>query len=201
VIAYAFPCARHPEWFDTGKTRETKAARKALRICETCPAKLSCRRAGREGREWGIWGGETQSERWAALGITEADIIPPDCGNEMAYRRHKELGETCEPCRLAHNARQQAYKEAAAERKRKEKAEADARRAEEQKQFAEIPGSRINPFHAPLRPICGSERGYRAHFKKAELQLAPHPECTCREAHRALRATERAVQKEAKAAA
>jgi hypothetical protein len=201
VSAYAFPCAVKPELFDTGKGRETKAARKALRICATCPAMEACRRAGREGREWGIWGGETQGERFEALGITEEDLLPPDCETEMAYRRHKEAGEECEPCRLAHNARQQAYAEAAKERKRKEKEEAAARRAEEQKQYEEIPGSRRNPFHAPLRPICGTERGYRYHFKKAELQLAPHPECTCREAHRERRATERAVKKEAKAAA
>lgn len=201
MTAYAFPCAAKPELFDTGKTRETKAARKALRICETCPVKLACRRAGREGREWGIWGGETQGERWAALGITEADLLPPDCETEMAYRRHKDVGEKCEPCRLAHNARQQAYKEAAEERRRKEKAAAAAKRAEEQKQFTEIPDSRVNPFHAPLRLACGSERGYRYHYNKNELQLKPHPECTCREAHRTLRATERAVQKEAKAAA
>lgn len=193
-----FPCSTRPEWFDTGKGRETKAARKALRICDTCPAMLACRRAGREGREWGIWGGETQGERWAALGITEADILPPDCETEMAYRRHKDAGEECEPCRLAHNARQQAYAEAAAERKRKEKAAAAARRAEEQKQYQEVPGSRINDFHSPLRPICGSERGYRYHFKKSELQLAPHPDCTCREAHRLHRAGER---QEAKVAA
>jgi hypothetical protein len=196
-----FPCSRNPRLFDTGLGRDHKAARKALRICDNCPFQESCRRVGREGREFGVWGGETQPERFEALGITEADILPPDCETEMAYRRHRDAGEECEPCRLAHNARQQAYKEAADERKRKEKEEAAARKAEEQRQFEEIPGSRINLFHAPLRPVCGTERGYRAHFKKNELQLKPHPDCTCREAHRTKRATERAVKKEAKAAA
>jgi hypothetical protein len=201
VTAYAFPCAVKPELFDTGKGRDTRVVRKALRICDTCPAMLACRKAGRDGREWGIWGGETQAERWGALGITEEDLLPPDCETEMAYRRHKDAGEECDPCRLAHNARQQAYKEAAEERKRKEKAAAAARRAEEQQQYEEIPGSRVSLFQAPLRPICGTERGYRAHFKKNELQLAPHPECTCREAHRVQRAAERASQKESKVAA
>lgn len=201
MTAYAFPCATHPEWFDTGKTRDTKAARKALRVCDTCPAMLACRKAGREGREWGIWGGETQGERFAALGITESDLIPPDCETEMAYRRHKELGEECEPCTEAHLERQRAYDAARRERKRKEKEAAAARRAEQEKAFAEIPGSRINPFHAPLREVCGSERGYRAHFKKGELQLAPHPDCTCKEAHRALRASERAAQRQSERAA
>lgn len=181
-----FPCSVKPELFDTGKGRDTKAARKALRICDTCPAMLACRRAGREGREFGIWGGETQPERFAALGITEADLLPPDCGNEMAYRRHLEAGEECETCREAHNARQKAYAEAA--------------RAKREEQYREIPGSRVSPFHAPLRPICGTESGYRYHYKRSELQLAQHPKCTCREAHSAFRAQERA-KKKAKVAA
>lgn len=189
MTAYAFPCALKPELFDTGKTRETKAARKALRICDTCPAMLACRRAGREGREWGIWGGETQSERWAALGITEADLIPPDCGTEQASARHRKLGEDCDECQAADEQRRQADDEAAEERRRK------------RQEYEEIPGSRINPFHAPLRTICGTFRGYRAHEKRAKLQLVPHPECTCKEACRLYRAEKRAAEKEAKAAA
>lgn len=182
-----FPCSVKPEWFDSGKGRDVKAVRKALRICSTCPAQLACRRAGREGREFGIWGGETQPERFSTLGITEADLLPPDCGNEQSYRHHKELGEECEECQDAHNARQRAYAEAARERKRKLDEE-----------ISEIPGSRVNPFHAPLRPVCGSERGYKLHMKKTELQLAMHPECTCRQAHAEHRAGQR---QEAKAAA
>jgi hypothetical protein len=187
VTAYAFPCARHPEWFDTGKTRDTKAARKALRICGTCPVQLACRRAGREGREWGIWGGETQSERWVALGITEDDALPQECGTEKALSRHKSLGETCETCET--------------EQAKREEAERPAREKDQYAEFKEIPGTRVNPFHAPLRPICGTERGYRAHLKRSELQFPPHPKCTCREARQALRAAERATMKKAKAAA
>lgn len=189
MTAYAFPCAVKPELFDTGKTRDTKAARKALRICETCPAILACRRAGREGREWGIWGGETQSERWAALGISEADVVPPPCGTEKASRRHQDMGEECEECRLADEKRQEAEDEAAEERRRK------------RQEFEEIPGSRVNPFHAPLRSVCGTFRGYRAHEKRSELQLAMHPQCTCKEACRLHRAAERAAKKEAKVTA
>ncbi len=184
MTAYAFPCARHPEWFDTGKGRETKAVRKALRICETCPVMLACRRAGREGREWGIWGGETQTERWTALGISEADLIPPPCGTEKASSRHRELGETCQTCLEAEEKRKQEADEAAEERRRK------------RKEFEEIPGSRVNPFHAPLRPVCGTYRGYRAHEKRGELRMAMHPECTCKEACRIYRAEKRAAEKD-----
>lgn len=187
MTAYAFPCAVKPELFDTGKRRETRAARKALRICATCPVQLACRRAGREGREFGIWGGETQAERWAALGITEDDALPQECGTKKALSRHKSLGETCEACEAA-----QAERDAAAKAAQEKSKKAD---------YEEIPESRINPFHSPLRPICGTERGYRAHLKRSELSLAPHPKCTCREARQALRAAERAKLKEAQAAA
>ena len=37
MTAYAFPCAKKPRLFDTGKTRDVKVVREALRICETCP--------------------------------------------------------------------------------------------------------------------------------------------------------------------
>lgn len=185
-----FPCSAHPDWFDTGKGREVKAVRKALRVCDTaCSVKLACRRAGRKGREFGIWGGETQAERFANLGITEEDVLPPECGTVKASRHHREAGEECEECALADEKRQQAEDEAAAERRRK------------RQEYEEIPGSRVNPHHAPLRTICGTYRGYRAHEKRSELRLAPHPDCTCKEACRRYRAEQRAAEKEVKAAA
>ncbi|PPS89511.1 WhiB family transcriptional regulator [Streptomyces sp. MH60] len=189
MTAYAFPCAAKPHLFGSGKGRSVKAVREALRICANCPVQPACRRAGREGHEFGIWGGETEPERFAYLGITEEDILPPECGTEKASRRHRELGEECEECTLADEKRQEAEDEAAAERRRK------------RQEYEEIPGSRINPHHAPLRTICGTFRGYRAHEKRTELRLDPHPDCTCREACRAYRAEQRATDKEAKAGA
>lgn len=38
----------------------------ALSLCATCPVRMSCREAGRERREIGVWGGETDEERAAA---------------------------------------------------------------------------------------------------------------------------------------
>ncbi|MEU9405644.1 WhiB family transcriptional regulator [Streptomyces sp. NPDC048281] len=187
MTAYAFPCAPHPDWFDTGKGRSNKAVRKALRVCDTCPARLACLRVGREGREFGIWGGETQPERWIALGIKESDALPQTCGTERALSRHKSLGESCETCEEEQTKREEAAK-AALQKSRLTDLE-------------EIPGSRVNPFHSPLRSICGTERGYRTHLKRSELQLPSHPQCTCREARQALRAAERAKLKETQAAA
>jgi hypothetical protein len=186
MTAYAFPCAAKPQLFGSGKGRSVKAVREALRICATCPVQPACRRAGRDGREFGIWGGETEPERWAALDITEDDALPQTCGTEAALSRHKSLGETCEQCNEAQQERDEA-----------EKAKKEANRQDRTK-FEEIPGSRVNAFHAPLRPICGTESGYRAHLKRAELQLQPHPDCTCRDARKALRAAQR---QEAKVAA
>ncbi|WP_164331333.1 WhiB family transcriptional regulator [Streptomyces sp. RLB1-9] len=190
MTAYAFPCAVKPELFDTGKGRNTRVVRKALRICDTCPVQLACRRAGREGREFGIWGGETQPERWAALGIVESDALPQECGTEKALSRHKSLGVTCETCEQEQSKRDEEAKAAKIASEKSQRTESE-----------EIPGSRVNPFHSPLRPICGTERGYRAHLRRSELQLPPHPQCTCREARQALRAAERALLKEAQVSA
>jgi hypothetical protein len=185
-----FPCSAQPKLFGTGKGREVKAVRQTLLICDTCPVRERCRRAGREGREFGIWGGETQPERWEALGITESDALPQTCGTEAALSRHKSYGETCETCEEAQQKREEDKRAAAASRTRQHR-----------DRYEEIPGSRINSFHAPLRPVCGTESGYRAHLKRSELQLQPHPECTCRDARKALRAKQRDDEKKAKVTA
>lgn len=53
-----------------GERPERRARREtqAKRVCATCPVRIHCRDAGREGREHGVWGGETEAER-AALGF------------------------------------------------------------------------------------------------------------------------------------
>lgn len=52
-----------------GERPERRARReiKAKRVCAACPVVLICRDKGREQREHGVWGGETEEER-AALG-------------------------------------------------------------------------------------------------------------------------------------
>lgn len=186
-----FPCSAQPKLFGTGKGREVKAVRRTLLICDTCPVMTRCRRAGREGREFGIWGGETQPERWEALGITESDALPQTCGTEAALSRHKSYGETCETCEEAQKTRDEEA----------QKAKISTQSRQHRNRYDEIPGSRINPHHAPLRPVCGTESGYRAHLKRSELQLQPHPDCTCREARKALRAQQRHDEKKAKVTA
>ena len=48
--------------------RRVRREAKAKRICATCPVRVVCRDTGREQREHGVWGGETESER-ASLGF------------------------------------------------------------------------------------------------------------------------------------
>lgn len=184
----AFPCSTAPSLFDSAGGPDDPDVHKAKALCHTCPAIFVCRQRGRDGREWGVWGGESQIERFAALGVTESDILPPECETEAAYRRHRDNGEDCEECRKAHNARQLAYtKEPHAARPKlsaKRQAERDAAQAA-------IEATRPSPEHSPLRPQCGTANGYKIHGKNGELRLIPHPDCTCRVAHAAKRMEER----------
>ena len=47
--------------------RRVRREAKAKRVCAVCPVRLICRDKGREQREHGVWGGETETER-AAFG-------------------------------------------------------------------------------------------------------------------------------------
>lgn len=69
-----------PEWFDEaickGQTdlfyqdynerpqARIKREQKALAICRQCPVIAQCRQYGRDNGEYGIWGGETEDERY-----------------------------------------------------------------------------------------------------------------------------------------
>ncbi|MFE0490179.1 WhiB family transcriptional regulator [Streptomyces griseoaurantiacus] len=177
-----FPCASRPGWFDTGKTRDTKVARKALRICDTCPAIEACRKAGREGREWGIWGGETQPERWAYLGI-ESPLPAPRCGTEAGYRRHLDLGQECKACRAAHQERGREYDKVRRARER------EARKNQPPK--TEI----------TVRPQCGTAQGYKWHLRNGETHLLNGSTCGCATTGRAAYSAKRAAEPRKKAAA
>lgn len=39
------------------------ASDEALLLCQRCPVKADCRSFAREGKEWGFWGGESESAR------------------------------------------------------------------------------------------------------------------------------------------
>ncbi|MFF4410171.1 WhiB family transcriptional regulator [Streptomyces sp. NPDC001404] len=54
------PCTRQPELWHSTKDPDKERARK---LCWRCPALRECRQAGREGREFGIWGGEDERDR------------------------------------------------------------------------------------------------------------------------------------------
>lgn len=52
------------------KTREQAA----ITICKTCPVMLQCRQFARENRELGVWGGETEDERYYGGFLNDPDV-------------------------------------------------------------------------------------------------------------------------------
>lgn len=46
----------------------------AVAICQGCPSILQCRQYARENNELGVWGGETEEERFAAGFLRNDDI-------------------------------------------------------------------------------------------------------------------------------
>jgi hypothetical protein len=175
------PCTENPVLFDTDEGPDAPAVQVAKRICRTCPTMFVCRDLGREGDEYGVWGGESRPERVRHL---IGPGHPEGCGTEVAFKRHLALEEECEECRDAHRARARVYDEARRKRKR-----------EEQKSKA------TNGLtHAPVRPECNTARGYKTHQKRGELRLIA--QCKCREAYAEDRKQQRqAAREKAKAAA
>ncbi|MFB7294052.1 WhiB family transcriptional regulator [Actinacidiphila glaucinigra] len=64
------PCSAHPylfhppgDAFSDSKPQGRTRISEARALCATCPACTSCRDWARETGEFGIWGGETDSER------------------------------------------------------------------------------------------------------------------------------------------
>lgn len=67
---------------DPGEKPQTRKVRedKAVAICKTCPVMYQCRQFARENRELGVWGGETEDERYFGGFLKDPDVV----------RRHKE---------------------------------------------------------------------------------------------------------------
>lgn len=80
----------------------------ARELCIECPIMLACRDQGRELRERGIWGGETDDER-AAAGYAPGpgQRERPDCGTEAGARWHRRR-ENSKPCRRCRTAERSA---------------------------------------------------------------------------------------------
>jgi hypothetical protein len=58
------PCSADPDlWFPAPGTGRSSQRRLALRICDACPVNRKCRQAGTSGDEYGIWGGESRTQR------------------------------------------------------------------------------------------------------------------------------------------
>lgn len=157
-----FPCVGSPRLFDSSSGPEDEDVEAAKAICHRCPAMARCRIQGREGRESGVWGGESEPERTqAGYGpqVLVEDI--PFCGTGAAINRHKLLGETCEVCLEADRARERRY---------------DAKRRTKVK--------------LSKRPHIGTAQGYKTHVKEGESSLSDV--CGCRTANAEARAEERA---------
>ncbi|MFD3998702.1 WhiB family transcriptional regulator [Streptomyces sp. NPDC058548] len=68
------PCTRMPGLFhppddgylDAGE-RGRDRMRLALNLCQSCPVLADCREWARDRKEWGVWGGETDTQRIAAV--------------------------------------------------------------------------------------------------------------------------------------
>lgn len=73
-------CRGKSELFYEPPKKETaperrKRERAAVAICNSCPSQKVCRQYGRDNQELGIWGGETETERWNAGYLREHRIF------------------------------------------------------------------------------------------------------------------------------
>lgn len=129
-ITAPLPCASHADLYhpetpdtegDAGEERDDDI-RFARALCSRCPVLLACRAWGRERRETGIWGGETDEER-AALGYgrqPQAGDRRPECGTEAGAKWHRRYG-TGKPCPSCGYAERQANLQRRRERERQER--------------------------------------------------------------------------------
>ena len=63
-----------------GNSKEKVRARSrreaaAVAVCKRCPVMLQCRQFARENRELGVWGGETEDERYFAGFLKNPDVV------------------------------------------------------------------------------------------------------------------------------
>lgn len=56
-------------------TIRIRREREAITICETCPVIYKCRQFARENGELGVWGGETEDERFRAGFLKNPDVV------------------------------------------------------------------------------------------------------------------------------
>jgi hypothetical protein len=84
-------------FFGTPRERPGRRARRealANAYCSVCPVMEICRNAGREGREFGMWGGETEEDR-ARLGYPPPAMMRRSV--VAAAREGRSLTEMDEP--------------------------------------------------------------------------------------------------------
>lgn len=166
-----FPCTTAPALFDSMGGPDDPTVIEAKALCADCPIFLDCRQQGRDGQEWGVWGGESHIERNQALGLSDEER--PECGTYGSLMVHRALGEKCEVCLAARRERELVYDA-------KRRAGKKLVEAKEQKPRG---GARE-------KASCPSHSAYKRHKKKGEDAVA----CGCRDAYNARRRAERAAQ-------
>jgi WhiB family redox-sensing transcriptional regulator len=125
-----YPCRQQPEAFHApdGERADSidyvRRVNEARALCARCPIMLACREQGRQMREPGIWGGETDEER-AAAGYPPPNLakrLPAACGTPSGARRHRRIHHEppCDRClageRAAANSRRIRAADARAKR-------------------------------------------------------------------------------------
>lgn len=139
-----------PELFFAHPT-DTRGIAEALDHCQVCPVLQLCKEAAYQQREeYGIFGGETETERRTNLRTTGPRIRTiPTCGTEAGYAAHHRRNETaCTACTHA----------------------ATAARAARLAARGPIAATRI-VTNGPGK--CGEPRGYWRHMNANELPCEP----------------------------
>src|SRR5690242_12152773 len=108
IPAAPTPCKGRPDLFTIpegerpGSASYNARVSEAKRLCARCPELLACRDEARARSEEGVWGGEDDTERAAALGRRLKPVRVPrelaPCGTEQARRRHRRRQEACATC-------------------------------------------------------------------------------------------------------
>lgn len=171
------PCTTAPALFDSLGGPDDPTVIEAKALCKGCPMIFMCRQRGRDGQEWGVWGGESHIERNRVLGLSNEE--QPECGTYAALMLHRGLGEKCEVCQEARRERERAY---------------DAKRRAGKKLVKEKTPRAQAVVDAQGKSPCPSYGAYKRHIKRKE---DPGP-CGCREAYRIARKDERDAERAAR---
>lgn len=79
----------YPKYSERPEATARRVA-KAKKVCQTCPVMEKCRDAARQNGEYGVWGGETDEERYAAGFFNDDPVIKKRLRADAARQRRRE---------------------------------------------------------------------------------------------------------------